>query len=227
MSLRSFDIYDTGPIEKMQHDGVPDLMVIAGPNGVGKSTLLEEIRDSMDTPTTSDSVVVEGETSCVYYSPYRAPTELQVSERQLLEMDDLSSRELLSAVSLENISRENELPRRVYGDRGRGQPDFLPYHDVKRRMAQIEMQVANRIHEKYKSDHEVPEDYIPDYEKQFAEAVESVLPGVSYDRVEKQSGEYNITFVNRLGEQITFDDLSSGERDVVSLLFFIISERNQ
>jgi energy-coupling factor transporter ATP-binding protein EcfA2 len=43
MALQSFWYEDTGPLSNVKCENVPDLMVIAGPNGVGKSTLLDNI----------------------------------------------------------------------------------------------------------------------------------------------------------------------------------------
>jgi len=43
MALPSFGYEDTGPLENVKCDNVPSLMVIAGPNGVGKTTLLDNI----------------------------------------------------------------------------------------------------------------------------------------------------------------------------------------
>lgn len=43
MTLSQFEFENEGPLEKVECEDVPDLMVIAGPNGVGKTTLLNNI----------------------------------------------------------------------------------------------------------------------------------------------------------------------------------------
>jgi len=44
MPIEQFTILNNGPIKRVSCDKVPALMVIAGPNGVGKSTLLETLK---------------------------------------------------------------------------------------------------------------------------------------------------------------------------------------
>jgi len=43
MALNEFHFENRGPLDKVRCNEVPDLMVIAGPNGVGKTTLLNSI----------------------------------------------------------------------------------------------------------------------------------------------------------------------------------------
>ncbi len=44
MPIQSFKVTDVKIIQKVFCESVPKLMIIAGPNGVGKSTLLYELR---------------------------------------------------------------------------------------------------------------------------------------------------------------------------------------
>ncbi len=49
MALSEFEFHDEGPLNSAECNNVPDnLMIIAGPNGVGKTTLLENIASSIE-----------------------------------------------------------------------------------------------------------------------------------------------------------------------------------
>ncbi|WP_157745958.1 hypothetical protein [Halorubrum trapanicum] len=45
MPLREFSLNDVGEIRSVECSDVPKLMVVAGPNGVGKSTMFEEVTE--------------------------------------------------------------------------------------------------------------------------------------------------------------------------------------
>lgn len=230
MALNGFKISNEGPIDKVRCSEVPDLMVIAGPNGSGKSTILEAIRSACQNPSMSAVVdVPRGGINCVYYSPYRAPWNRDISQTTLHQMRNLSSREVLSKHNLStkdvsNGSSRRDIPGKPYSERSRSAPDFLPYYEVKRRMAQFDRTSRDYTYETYQEKSEVPSNYIPNFEEPLEKAVSQVLPGIELDGVEKEEGIYRLHFTNRDGKKIGFDSLSSGEQDVVSLLFFMVEE---
>src|SRR3989344_783537 len=76
MALKSFKVQPIKALGIAECENVPKVMVIAGPNGVGKSTLLDEIR--LQKGTVSDSG-----TKFLYQPPHRALRKTTVQRRYL------------------------------------------------------------------------------------------------------------------------------------------------
>lgn len=76
MALKSFKVQPIKALGLVGCKNVPNVMVIAGPNGVGKSTLLDEIRLQKGT------VADEG-TKFLYQPPHRAIRKTTVQRRWL------------------------------------------------------------------------------------------------------------------------------------------------
>ena len=77
MPLEKFSIKGTSVIKNAECDKVSDLMVIAGPNGVGKSTLVETIAMMLrgENPTNCN-ITTSGSPQPVYFSPHRSPVPI-------------------------------------------------------------------------------------------------------------------------------------------------------
>src|SRR5574337_1190134 len=75
MSLVSFRVKGRKAIRLAEASGVPRVMIIAGSNGVGKSTLLYAIKEGAAT--------VQGDTRLLYQGPHRVLRRTQVSRRWL------------------------------------------------------------------------------------------------------------------------------------------------
>jgi len=84
MPVEAFDLSDVDTLAHVESEEVPPLMIVAGPNGVGKSTLFENLAMEIDPSSSSESgVSVEtvGQVQPVYFSPHRAPTPVDISEK--------------------------------------------------------------------------------------------------------------------------------------------------
>ena len=76
MALKSFKVQPIKALGLVECENVPKVMVIAGPNGVGKSTLLDEIRLQKGT-------VADAGTKFLYQPPHRAIRKTTVQRRWL------------------------------------------------------------------------------------------------------------------------------------------------
>jgi len=229
MALTRFEVSNRGPIDHAECDEVPQIMVIAGPNGVGKSTLLEAI---LQIPTGQ----MEGETDRSYFAPHRSPSDQSISEVNLARMNDVTARETFSVTHTNRGPGPRRL-RDLFGTNVGGnversnnpkrQADYLPYYEVKRRLSQLKRNRYRFLDQVYEEQNQVPEDYLPDFEEPFRHAVESILPGITFRGVEEEGNEYRLKFENRDGSPVEFDDLSSGEKDLIAQVFIAVEHRLQ
>ncbi|RJT04751.1 AAA family ATPase [Halococcus sp. IIIV-5B] len=225
MGLEGFSIENEGGVTNASCDDVPQLMIIAGPNGVGKSTLLEALNNRIN--QNRSDVTVSGDVETVYFTPHRAPNPNDLTASALSSLPNRSSRELLGSSNYDIGSDNSDLPNELtYGhSRSRNEADYAPYFEVKKRLAQFEHQKGNILSEIYDERGEVPPGYIPDFNEPLKSSIEAVLPGVAYQGVEVVDNEYQIVFENRAGTQVGFDELSSGEKDAIAMLFLLLEKQ--
>src|SRR4051812_23130700 len=88
MRIPSFEVRNQRSIKYAKCDAVPALMVIAGPNGTGKSTLLNTIRSSA------------GYTNVMYVGPHRSMRRQNVQSRHLLA----------PTISFESVLSSQQIP---------------------------------------------------------------------------------------------------------------------
>ena len=89
MALKSFKIENIKALGLAECELVPRVMVIAGPNGVGKSTLLYEISQQRGT-------VSDPDTKLLYQPPHRAIRKTTVQRKWLMGGPPKSLSDLLS-----------------------------------------------------------------------------------------------------------------------------------
>jgi predicted ATP-binding protein involved in virulence len=229
MALTQFEVSNRGPIDHAACDEVPQIMVVAGPNGVGKSTLLEAI---LEFPMGK----MEGETNRSYFAPHRSPSDQSITEVNLARMYDVTARETFSVTHTNRGPGPRSL-RNLFGtgvggnveraNNPRREADYLPYYEVKRRLAQLQRNRYRFLDQVYEEQNQVPENYLPDFEEPFRNAVESILPGITFRGVEEEDNEYKLEFENRDGSLVEFDDLSSGEKDLIAQVFIAVEHRLQ
>ena len=226
MPLTDFSIQNEGGLQNVECSDVPQLMVIAGPNGVGKSTLLEEISSQL-TQRGQRNITVEGDVETIYFSPHRAPSPSTMSASVLTTLQNRSSREMLGDQHYGLNSSNSDLPDQLRRgqNRSRHRADFAPYFEVKKRLAQFEYQKGNILSDVYDERGEVPPNYVPDFNEPLKSAIEFVLPGIEYQGVKIEENDYRITFENRTGEQVKFDHLSSGEKDSIAMIFLLVEKQ--
>jgi predicted ATPase len=264
MPLPSFRYEDTGPLNNVECEDVPDLMVIAGPNGVGKSTLLDNIaKESQDHFATSrlyksgelesflnetempeeeveniiesfeDSTSSLDDTNVAFVGPHRGMSkQIPIRERDLIGMPGYSTK------FLHSLSRLSQGATRYWLNKGqgnfrsgmfgneKGMLDELPYYEVRRRLAQIHSNIEEHVTEEFfEEGGEVEKPDILEWLSPLQEAIKEVLPGIELNGVGKtDEHEYVLEFENRDGSIVNFDDLSSGEKDAVALLFLLVED---
>lgn len=214
MPIQSFNIVNAKIVNKASCDNVPKLMVIAGRNGVGKSTLLYELRH-----ISGDRVKGKGK---ILYSPPHRTWRRRIIRRMWLGS---SEKEYFS------ILTQDAIP----GFEGIGIPDANRRPDstdetpglIKYILAQIETKRQNAIvSEIDRNNLKYPEGYAPDIYKPLKEMLAILLPHLNFLRVD-QSKEDNVVClmsVQGVKEPVDIDDLSSGEKEVIAL-FMPLLER--
>ena len=228
MPLRKFSLNDVGAIRSAECSDVPELMVVAGPNGVGKSTMFEEVSKAIESSRRSEAnIEVDEETKSVYLSPHRAPAPSDMSASLLSSLGRESARSRLGSLRY-NIN-SNEVPNVLqYSDntRSRKSADFAPYFELKKRLAQLEFDRGQLMAEIYDEQGSIPEGAVPDFGEPLKKGIDAVLPGLEYKGVRQTDDhDYDIQFNDRSGSVIEFDDLSSGEKDSISLIFNLVEKK--
>lgn len=227
MPLEEFSFSDIGAIRRAACADVPELMVVAGPNGVGKSTVFEEINKSIDQRHQRQNVTVSTETQSVYLSPHRAPAPSDMSASLLTSLTRESARSRLGSANYNLNSRGlPDIIRYGTNNRSRKTADFAPFFELKKRLAQLEFDRGNMMADIYDERGSIPEGAVPDLGQPLKKGIEAVLPGIEYKGVQQTDDrEYRIQFTDRSGNTVEFDDLSSGEKDAISLIFNLVEER--
>jgi len=193
---------------------VPKLMVIAGRNGVGKSTLLYELRR-----VSGDRV--KGTGKILYAAPHRTWRRRQIRSMWLWssekEYSSILTQDSMPGFEGINIPDANRRP-----DTTDEAPGVIKYI-----LAQIETKRQNAIvSEIDRNNLKYPEGYAPDIYKPLREMLAILLPHLNFLRVD-QSNRDNVgclLSVQGVKEPVDIDDLSSGEKEVIAL-FMPLLER--
>jgi len=211
MPIESFNITNVKMLGKAYCDKVPKLMVIAGPNGVGKSTLLNELRRFSDR--------VKGSGKILYVAPHRTWRRRSIRTTWLWAQEkDYSS--ILASDSLpgfEGVHIPDPSRRPDSADEAQG---FIKYI-----LAQIETRRQSAIVSQIdKNDLRYPSGYAPDVYKPLREMIEWLLPHLHFVGIDQRNRDdvKCILRVEGIPESIDIDDLSSGEKEVIALFMPLI-----
>ncbi len=218
MAIRSFTV---GPVRGLRHaaaENLPNLVVVAGPNGVGKSTLLDQLRrraGEFAEPNTEVSYVGP-------HRPWRKSTlgsahlyQMPYTFRQYLGMPQLPGWEQIAPPGLQYIQAVGErLPESA--DEAFS---LVKFSNAKKGLARLNL--MQRIYEE-QGDH-IPEGALPDVFSPLREITRFLLPHLSFVQVDT-SNERDVRVNFRrvdgdLDDLIDIDELSSGEKAIVALFW--------
>jgi ABC-type branched-subunit amino acid transport system ATPase component len=214
MPIQSFDISSAKIVAKASCDTVPKLMIIAGRNGVGKSTLLNELRKF-------SGEKVKGSGKILYSPPHRTWRRRSIKSMWLWSPETEYSNILTldSLPGFQGIPIQD--PQRRY-DTTDEAPGLIKYI-----IGQIETKRQHAIVSWIdKNDLKYPEGFAPDVYKPLREMLHILLPHLQFIGVD-QSNRDNVRCLMRVEgvtENIDIDDLSSGEKEVI-VLFMPLLER--
>jgi ABC-type branched-subunit amino acid transport system ATPase component len=221
MSLKSFKTQPIKALGIAECENVPKVMVIAGPNGVGKSTLLDEIRLQKGT-------VADPGTKFLYQPPHRAIRKTTVQRRWLFGPAFKAFSDLLSG---NEVSGYEGLPIHF--------PSRTPDNvdeagsTIKYTLGKIENRrqniYAELVDKAKKENKDVVTKDLPDIFLPIRELTKYLLPHLVFDHIDFEK-EDNIKCIwkrkDQLGEiELDIDDLSSGEKSII-ILFLPLLEND-
>jgi len=214
MPIQSFDISNAKIVGKASCDSVPKLMIIAGRNGIGKSTLLYELRRF-------GGEKVRGSGRILYSGPHRSWRRRQIKsmwlwsqEREYFNILTQDSIPGFEGMGIQDPSRRPDTTDEA--------PGFIKYI-----LAQIETKRQHAIVSAIdKNNLRYPEGFAPDVYKPLKDMLNILLPHLQFGGVD-QGNRDNVTClmnVEGVKNLIDIDDLSSGEKEVIAL-FMPLLER--
>lgn len=214
MSLTSFRIAQIKAVSLASCESVPRVMVIAGPNGVGKSTILYELSRKRGT-------VFDKETTVLYQPPHRAIRATTVQRRftfggTMRWFWDLLAHTEVSGFDGLSISQPARTPDNV------DEAGSTIKYSLGRLENRYQTALAQRVQrEKLAAATHLNLSEIPDIYEPLRTFTEFLLPHLKFDRLDV-SDESNIkclwTRSDVSGDvSLDIDQLSSGEKSMVTL----------
>jgi hypothetical protein len=217
VALKSFRVENEKGLHLATCETVPRVMVIAGPNGVGKSTLLYALHRRQG------AVYEEGTAPPIYQPPHRAIRSQQVRRRWLGLF-----RPLLDIFSSSDVGGFEGLsiqfPARTPGnvDEAGSTIKYTLGRIENRRQAIL----ASLVDEHSKSGSPIQTDKLPDIYGPIRTLTSTLLPHLSFRRVDFSNEESIRCVFERTDvvgtDDLDLDDLSSGEKSIFLLFLPLI-----
>jgi ABC-type branched-subunit amino acid transport system ATPase component len=206
MRIDSFEIRNERSIRYAKCEKVPALMVVAGPNGTGKSTLLNSIKSQAGT----DNVM--------YVGPHRAMRRQHVQSRHL-HAPSISFESLLSASHIPGF----EGIRIFDGARDPwGYDDSANY--LKHALCQIEVDRQQAITARFDRDGSIPTGALSDPWTPLRDLAHNLLPHLSFEKIDSSNRDQVKVLwkVHGLDTPVDLDDLSSGEKSIIQMFYPLV-----
>lgn len=211
MRIPSFDIRAQRSIAIASCAAVPPLMVIAGPNGTGKSTLLHSLRQ-----------VGGGAGPILYVGPHRTLRRQHVQGRFLLA-NTISMADMLTRMDTPGGFEGVSL---ITGSRDPWSGDDSANY-LKHSLCQIEFERQRAIAARFDAAGSIAAGSIPDPWAPLRELTTSLLPHLAFARIdtENQTQIRCLWRVHKNDTLVDLDDLSSGEKSVVQMFYPLVEHR--
>ncbi len=217
MALRSFNIAQQKALVLAICEDVPPLMIVAGPNGVGKSSLLYALKRR-------DGAVYEPETQVLYQPPHRAIRRHQV-RRRWLQASNRGYGELLAGDDVggyEGINFQNpqRLPDNI-DESGSTLKYTLGRTENKRESA-----LAALVDAAQATGEPLTTASLPDVFSPLKRLVSTLLPHLEFRGISfRDEDDIGVTFrlpAAQPPKEVDLNDLSSGEKAVLLLFMPLI-----
>ncbi len=215
MAIRNFTASSERGLRNATASDLPNLVVVAGPNGAGKSTLLHQLwrrRREFSEPGTD----------VTYVGPHRPWRKAQLESVALYELID-SYREMSGMDALPNWRRwqppglENLQRPRLH------ESSDETWSLIKLSLAKKELRRTALIEREYRRHGDsLPKGALPDPYLPLKRALEQLLPHLQFSHLDMEPSNIRVLFARQHAtgsELVDIDDLSSGEKAIVALLF--------
>lgn len=206
MRIPSFEVRNQRSVRLAKCEKLPQLMVIAGPNGTGKSTLLHAIRSQA------------GYQNIMYVAPHRAMRRQNVQSRHLLA-PSISFETLLSSPSLPGFDgiRVFDGARDPWGSDDSA--NFL-----KHALCQIEVDRQQAITARVDRDGSIAPGTMIDPWKPLRELTQNLLPHLTFSKIDSTNRDQVRVLwrVHGLDTLVDLDDLSSGEKSIIQMFYPLV-----
>jgi ABC-type cobalamin/Fe3+-siderophores transport system ATPase subunit len=214
VAIRRFTISNVRGLQHAEYDSLPNLVVLAGANGVGKSTLLDQLFRRR-------TEFAEPATRVLYIGPNRAQRRAPVTAMALFAMRG-------GLVDLLSQDRQPQFADFIPSDWRHitGQPRSLDgpdesYAMVKYEVNRLESLRRDALAQLHDIHGYVPPNAMPDVFEPLRTLMRYLLPHLKFLRVDQSdSRDYRCIFSRTdagVNVEIELDDLSSGEKAIVAL----------
>lgn len=223
MQIPYFEVRSQRSISLARCENVPPLMVIAGPNGTGKSTLLNALRTLGPNypPNTSER------RNTIYIGPHRSIRPQQVQQRNLLGAE-LSFQAIMSGLGNPQIEGFSPLYEPRTGSVISREPWSIDDsgHLLKPALCQIEIERQEAVTARFDRDGEIVRDSLVDPWIPFRELTHRLLPhlifhGINAASRDRVSVEWR---THATDTTVDFDNLSSGEKSIIQMFYPLIEQ---